>query len=85
MELHILFAQSAGFDEPPTALLVWSEYDVEDNLDGFDQEVNYTIEKHQLRDHSIWHSFKVMRVAVDQRTISRHLSGVPLVAGEVKS
>ncbi len=43
MELHILFAQPVDFDEP-TALLVWSEYDVEINLDGFEQEVNSTIE-----------------------------------------
>ena len=83
MELHILFAQPVDFDEP-SPLLVWSEYDVEDNLDGFEREVNDTIEKYQLRDPSQWHSFKVMRVAVDQRTISRHLSGAPLVAGEVK-
>lgn len=84
MELHILFAQPVDFDEPPTALLVWSEYDVEYNLDGFEREVTDVIEKYQLRDPSQWHSFKVMRVAVDQRTISGHLSGAPLVAGEVK-
>lgn len=84
MNLHILFGQrkqSYAGEHAPEPLLCWSEYEIEENPEGFDQEV---LEKTKKAE-SDFSAVRLIVVEVDQDKIARLLNEPPTVKGTVCS
>lgn len=81
MNLHILFAQrrqSYDGEHAPEALLCWTEFDVDENPDGFDEAV---AEAQKAPDFT---AFRVILVKVDGDKIDRLLNRPPVIQGEIE-
>lgn len=82
MNLHILFGQRIQAREgeyAPEVLLCWTEYDIDENPEGFDEEV----ERAQEKAASDFSTTRVIIVQVDQDRITRLLNEAPVVKGKV--
>jgi hypothetical protein len=83
MDLYILFGQrKENYDgeHAPEALLCWTEYDVDENGEGWDAEVA----KVTATNATSMAAIRVVRVAVDQDKIRRLLLVPPKVEGNVQ-
>ena len=83
MDLYILFGQRveryAG-EYSPEPLLCWSEYDVDENEDGFEKACEEERAKHGKE----FAAFQVIKVAVSQSKIRQLLLEAPTISGKVK-
>lgn len=82
MKLFVLFGQqkeSYDGEHAPAALLVWDEYAVDENPEGFEKDVEKT--KATYREDMI--AMRVVAVEVDQDKIRRLLLSTPTIPGEI--
>lgn len=80
MNLHILFGQrkqSYDGEHAPETLLCWTEYDIDENPEGFDAAVAEAKKKAE-RDFS---STRVLIVKVDGDKLDRLLNKTPVAQG----
>lgn len=82
MDLHILFIQrkeTYPMEYAPEALVVWDEYAMEENPEGFEELCAKSLKEHgdQVAAH------RVVRLRVDQAKIRELLLGTPLVKAEL--
>lgn len=83
MNLHILFGQrkqSYDGEYAPEALVCWTEHDIEENPEGFDQAVLEATEK--AKDD--FSATRVIVVSVNVHKIARLLNESPVVEGTVE-
>lgn len=82
MNLHILFGhrkESYPGEHAPEPLLCWSEFEVDENPDGYDADVLRTLQERAI-------DFEVTRlilVRVDADAIGRLLREPPVIVGEI--
>ncbi len=84
MRLHILFGQrkeSYSGEHAPEPLLCWSEWQVEENPDHFDNEVDEATNVNRAEFESI----RLFIVVVDQDEIRRRLLEAPKIIGMLLS
>jgi len=82
MKLHILFGQrrcSYEGEYAPEALLCWDEYAVDNNPEGYEEDLAKTREKYA----SEMTSMRVIVVQVDGDKVSKLLNEDPVVRGDV--
>lgn len=82
MILSILFGQRKQRFEGeygPEALSYWDEFSIDENPEGFDQEVSE--QKAQLAKE--FESFLVIDIVVDQEHISKLLNKKPILNGDI--
>ena len=83
MNLHILFGQrkqSYAGEYAPEVLVCWTESDVEENPEGFDQAVLEAVEKAK----SDFSATRVLIVSVNAQKITRLLNESPVIEGTVE-
>lgn len=81
MNLHVLFIQRAeGYpgEHAPEARIVWDEFSVDENPDGFDEAIANELD--EVPD-AVAH--RVVCIAVDQDAIRELLLGTPTIAGRL--
>lgn len=82
MKLHILFGQrkqSYDGEHAPEALVCWTEYDRDENPDGFDK----ACEEAEAKYGPEFSAFRIIDVEVDGDKLDRLLNGRPKIKGEV--
>jgi hypothetical protein len=82
MNLHILFGhrkESYEGEYTPEPLLCWSEFEVDDNPEGFDADVLKTL-KERGTDFEVT---RLILIRVNGDAITRILRQPPVLAGEV--
>jgi hypothetical protein len=82
MDLHILFIQrkeSYPGECAPEALVVWDEYSVDENPEGFENAIKLSL----AGQGSDVAAHRVIRVRVDQERIHKLLVKVPTVDGSI--
>lgn len=83
MKLYILFGQrkqTYDGEYAPEALVCWTEYDADENPDGFASACQDATAMYG----SEFSAFRVINVLVDGDKIDRLLNGTPTVKGEVE-
>jgi hypothetical protein len=84
MDLHILFGQrkeSYDGEHAPEALVCWTEYDVDENAEGWQEAVAKA--KAENGEHML--AMREIRVTCDGDHIRRLLLGSPAILGTVKT
>lgn len=82
MKVHILFGQrkeSYEGEHAPEVLAAWDEYSVEENPEGFDQDVALCLK--EVGDSMA--ATRVIKIDVDQARIRALLVGTPIVKGVI--
>jgi hypothetical protein len=81
MKLVILFGQPSDKLLAPVPLVTWSEFEVEENPDGFGAECESI--KHNDLDPNAYSAYRVIEVKVDEGKISTLLVEQPSIEGTV--
>lgn len=82
MDLHILFIQRKEeypLEYAPEALVVWDEYAMDENPEGFDEACAKALKEHG--DQVVAH--KVIRFRVDQEKVRKLLLGTPVIEAKL--
>lgn len=83
MWLHILFGQRMqryDGEYAPEPLECWSEYEVDENPEGFQE----AIKKHQAKLGNEFDKMQVFKVRVDQDFIDCFMNGTPSMDGDIR-
>ena len=83
MKLHVLFGhrkESYEGEYAPEPLLCWSEYEVEENTEGFEEALTDTL-KQRGREFA---ATRVFIIHIDGDKIRRHLVEAPELTGRIE-
>lgn len=83
MWLHILFGQRMqryDGEYAPEPLECWSEFEVEENYEGFREAV----EKHRKKLDGEFENMQVFKVRVDHDFIDAFMNGTPSMDGDIR-